>query len=155
MAATNMPTTGRVTAAAAFAALSAAITMMAMPLLPQGLHAPNLPLWNALVGAACGHRIAGIPSDDGVAGRAVGAVARGLTAGAATAVVALFLLSGARMIELAMRHRYRGLLDALADTFDLMATYGAALAEPRIVGAAIAGSAAAGLLADAMQRRFT
>ena len=151
MAAIQMPTAGRTTAAAAFAALAAAITVTAMPLLPQGLHAPNLPLWNAIVGAVCGYRIAGTRSGDGPAG----AVARGLTAGAATAVAALFVHSGARMIELSMRHRYRGLLEAVGDTFQMMATYGAAIADPRLVGAALAGSAAAGLLADAMQRRFT
>lgn len=151
MVATRMPTAGRMTAAGAFAALSAAITVMATPLLPDGLHTPLMPWWNALIGAACGYRIVGTRAGDGIGG----AAALGLTAGAATAVVVLFLHSAARMIELAMRHHYRSLHDAVADTFELMATYGMAVAEPRVVMAALAGSAAAALLADAMQRRFT
>jgi hypothetical protein len=43
----------------------------------------------------------------------------------------------------------------VAHTVELMATYGMAIAEPRVVAAALAGSVAAALLADAMQRRFT
>lgn len=151
MAATRMPTAGRMTAAAAFAALAGAITLTAMPLLPEGLHVPNLPWWNALFGAVCGYRIVGLEAGDGMRG----AVGRGLTAGAATALVALFLGSGARMIELSLRRRYDGVLDGAAGTFELMATYGLAVAAPQVIVPAVVGSALAGLLADAAQRRFT
>ncbi len=127
------------------------MTLLAQPLLPEGLHAPRLPVWNALFGAACGYRIVGSHAGQGI-GAAMG---RGVTAGCATALVALFLHSGARMIELSMRQRYAGLVEASTETFALLATYAAALADPRVIGAGLAGSALAGVLADAMQRRFT
>lgn len=151
MAATRMPTAGRMTAAVAFAALAAVVSLLAAPLLPEGLRAPYLPWWNAAIGAVCGYRIVGLHSGDG----AVGAAARGLTAGVATAVVALMAHSAARMIDLALLRRVDGVLEGLASTFGIAAGYAAAVASPAVVGTALAGSIAAGLLADAMQRRFT
>ncbi len=151
MAATRMPTAGRATAAAAFAALAFGVSLMVVPLLPENLRLDLMPLWNAGFGAVLGYRIVGLHTGSGAAESA----ARGLTAGAAIVAAALFAHSGARMIELALRRRYDGALDGLAAVFELMAGYAVLLAAPAPLIAAAVGSAACGLLADAMQRRFT
>ncbi len=151
MAATRMPTAGRATAAAAFAALAFGVSLMVVPLLPASLPLDRMPLWNAGIGAVLGYRIVGLHAGSGVAE----SVGRGLTAGSAILVAALFVHSGARMVELALRRRYDGAMDGLAAVFELMAGYAVLVAAPAPMAAAAVGSAACGLLADAMQRRFS
>lgn len=151
MASTPMPTAGRMTAAAAFAALAASVSLLAVPLLPGVLSLTYLPWWNALIGAVCGYRIVRRERGDGRGA----AIARGLTAGAATAFWALLLHSTARMIDLALDRRYDGIVDGIINTFGLMAGYARDVAAPEVIVPAIVGSGLAGLIADAMQRRFT
>lgn len=148
-----MPTAGRLVAAALFGALFWYVSALGLPLFAAA-EMPEPPWFvvlNAALGVVLGWIIAG-----GRAGLGtwMAAVSYGWTTAIAIAVVALFAHGFVRMIELSLRMRYDGPVEAVAESFGLMAGIGAVLATPDILLSLALGALVAGLVTEWVGRNY-
>ncbi|MFZ3582701.1 TrgA family protein [Loktanella sp. DJP18] len=145
-----MPTTGKLAGAVFFALLAGLLAYLLVPFFENG-RAPRY--WYPLCGIAgimTGWMVVGPRTGNGT-GQAIGV---GLTGAAATAFWVLILLSGYDMIQASMRGRYDGPMDAVIAVFTIMTDYAQQLYAPFILAVWLGGGIVAGLLTDALGKRY-
>ncbi|WP_386682077.1 TrgA family protein [Loktanella sp. R86503] len=145
-----MPTAGRLTGAVFYAALGAALAFLLVPYFDEA-RAPKywIPLVIA-VGVLVGWMVVGSRSGQGT-GAAIGT---GLTGAAALAFWVLLLVSGYDMIQVAMRGRFDGPMDAVIGVFSIMLDYAKSFYSPLILFVWIGGGLIAGLVTDLIGSRY-
>lgn len=112
-----MPTAGRLAGAIAFAIYGWYIGTLVIAFYPEGFAPTFLVPMCIVLGVICGWKIVGSRAGRGY----YAATGHGLTGVAAFAFWVLFLLSFHEMIRKALRRLYGGPMDAVVDTFALMA----------------------------------
>ena len=145
-----MPTTGQLAGAVFYAALAAALAYLLIPFF-QDSRAPRY--WYPLcviAGVLVGWMVVGPRTGMGTGI----AISTGLTGAIALAFWVLFLLSGYDMIQSSMRGRFDGPMDAVVGIFTIMTNYGKQFYAPFILLALLGGGVVAGLLTDALGKRY-
>ena len=145
-----MPTTGRLAGAVFYGLLAAVLAWLLVPTFEEA-RAPRL--WYPLcgiVGVLVGWVFVGPRTGQGT-GPAIGT---GLTGAVALAFWVLFFLSGSDMIRLSMRGRYDGPMEAVTGIFAIMVDYALQFRSPLILAVWLGGGIVAGLLADALGKRY-
>lgn len=145
-----MPTAAKLVAALLFAGLAWAASDLAERRFPAGTDLGWFAEVNAAVGAVMGWQLA--PAR----GRATLAAAagHGLTAAAATALVALGIHGVVLMLRQSLRRLYDGPVEALAGAVEIALRDGRVAASPAVVGTLVAGGVVAGLLTEWAGRRL-
>jgi hypothetical protein len=147
-----MPTAPKLAAAILFGLLGAAVALYLPRVMPAGTPFGMLLPVCAGIFAVTGWRVSGT-----LAERKPGhgdAMATGLRTASIAALVVLFLFSVAQMIELALRMRYDGPVEALVAIFEEMVKIAPYLADLPFLLMLAAGAALAGLLTGAVGRRW-
>ncbi|MBS1303502.1 TrgA family protein [Loktanella sp. SALINAS62] len=145
-----MPTAGNLTGAILYAILGGVVAYLTLPLFVEG-DAPDF--WYPLCivsGLICGWSVMGNRVGQGYSV----AVGTAVTAAGALAFWALLLTSITRMIQKSMRGQYDGPTDAVIATFGIMGDYALLFATPVIIGTLVAGGLIAGLVTEAVGRRY-
>lgn len=145
-----MPTAAKLAAAVFFGALAWYVSLLIIPLFPEGTDLGRFPLVNALIGGAIGWRVAGPKAP----ATWTAAVAYGLTAAVTMTFVALFLHSFVLMIRQSLRRVYEGPMEAFLGVIDIMTENLAFMATPRVVGTILVGGIIAGLATEWFGRRY-
>ena len=148
--ATPMPTGAKAMAAISFAVVGFITALAYIPNMPEAGRAGSLPMMVAVLGAIVGWRVMGTSVGKGYF-RAIGS-------GWKTIVVLVFfaLLFSAiyEMLQLSVRMRYDGPLDAILDVFQRMMDRSVPLMNVPVLGAMVIGGAIAGMLTENASRRW-
>ena len=145
-----MPTMGRLAGAVFYGLLAGGLAWLRVPYFEEA-RAPRF--WYPLcgiVGVLTGWVFVGPRTGQGT-GPAIGT---GLTGAVALAFWVLFFLSGHDMIRLSMRGRYDGPMEAVTGVFAIMVDYALRFQSPLILAVWLGGGIIAGLLADALGKRY-
>ena len=145
-----MPTAGRLAGAVFYAVLGAVLAFLLVPYFDEA-RAPKY--WYPLViivGVLVGWIIVGSRSGQGT-GAAMGTA---LTGSAALAFWVLLLLSGYDMIQVAMRGRFGGPMEAVIGVFSIMLDYAKVFYSPLNLLVWLGGGLVAGLLTDIFGSRY-
>lgn len=137
-------------AAISFAVVGFITALAYIPNMPEAGRAGSLPMMVAVLGAIVGWRVMGTSVGKGYF-RAIGS-------GWKTIVVLVFfaLLFSAiyEMLQLSVRMRYDGPLDAILDVFQRMMDRSVPLLTVPVLGAMVIGGAIAGMLTENASRRW-
>lgn len=144
-----MPTAARLTAAIAFAIVGYFIYQVMVPAFGDIAIPRWLPALCVLSGVWCGWVLCGKLAEGIVSG-----IGTGFTAVVAQASIILFVLSFAEMLSLALRRRYDGPMDAVADVFALMADGFTRFASPEMGMTLLMGGLIGGTVAGFMGKKF-
>ncbi len=144
-----MPTAAKLAAAVFFGALGFVVSMLIIPLFPEGTDLGWFQEVNTGIGLAMGWVVAGSRAGTGY----VSAFSYGLTAMLAMVFWGLLIHSGVIMLERSLRKLYSGPVEALEDVFALMAEHGQMLLTPEILITLIGGSFLGGLFVEWVSRR--
>lgn len=143
-----MPTAPKMVAAVLLALLGYVVSNQIRPLMPEGTGFGIFNYVNAAIGFVCGWLIVGAR-----AGRGISAgISNGFTAMVAMVFWGLFVQAANEMVRLAMRNRYSGPFEALADVFTIGVDYGATMMVWPIILTLFAGGVATGILAEISSR---
>lgn len=145
-----MPTMGRLAGAVCFGLLAGILAVLSIPVFGDG-GPPSF--WFPLcgvVGVMTGWMLVGSRVGQGT-GPAIGT---GISGAACIAFWVLLVLSGEEMIRRSMRGRYDGPMDAVVSLFGVMVDYGAQFNVPLILMVWLGGGVVAGLLTDAIGKRY-
>lgn len=145
-----MPTAAKLAAAILFAALAWWASVLTKPLFPEGTELGWFPLYNALIGAFIGWRVAGARART----TWPNAVAYGLTTAAEMVAVALLLYSTLRMIRQSFGMVYEGPIEALADVARIMVENLRFVVAPEILVTLVVGGILAGLATEWVGRNY-
>ncbi|SLN14293.1 TrgA family protein [Pseudooctadecabacter jejudonensis] len=146
-----MPTFGRLVGAICFGALAWYVSLLIMPLFPEGTNLGWFQELNTAIGLFVGWKVAGPRAGTGY----VSAISYGLTTLVALVVMGLFFNSFFVMIELSLRKRYDGAGEAVTDVFALFIEHGMMMATPEIISTLLVGGLVGGLVTEFFGRRFT
>jgi len=146
-----MPTMGRLTGAVMFGALAWYVTLLIVPLFPEGTNLGLFQEVNTFFGLLAGWLVAGPRAGTGF----IASISYGLTTLASMLVMALFFNSSVVMLENSLRRRYDGPGEAVTDVFEMFVAHGMMLLTPEIVGTLLIGSVIGGFVTEIMGRRFT
>ena len=146
-----MPTAARVIAAFCLAALAWLVSEQIKPLFDEDKAFGYFNLINTGLGFVIGWHVIGSRAGRGLSA----SVNNGLTGGIVLAFWALLVHSSVRMLELSMRGRYDGAMEALAAMFQLMADNALLIATPLILGTLIVGAVLSGVLAELTSKRMS
>ena len=145
-----MPTFGRLAGAISFGILAGILSVLLLPFFGDS---PVPKFWFALcggVGVLTGWIFAGPRTGQGT-GVAIGT---GLTTAALLAFWVIFALSGHEMVMASMRGRYDGPMDAVISTFGIMVDYATQFYAPLTLIVLLGGGIVAGVLTDALGKRY-
>lgn len=146
-----MPTAAKLVAAVLFALLGVVAVGIYGPLLPEATPLGGLVPSVVIIGLLCGWLMLGR-----MAGRDYGnAVGNGVSTGVAVTFWMVLLWSGVEMIERSTKMRYDGPMEAVLGMLALMVEYGTLLLDPAFLGVVLIGSAVAGLVVEAVARRWS
>jgi len=146
-----MPTFGRLVGAVLYGAIAWYVSLLIIPLFPEGTSLGWFQEINTFFGAFAGWKVAGSRAGTGY----VAAVSYGLTATVAMVGLALFFNSFFVMIEQSLRKRYDGAGEAVGDVFAMFVEHGAMLGTAEILTTLLVGGIGAGLLVEFFGRRFS
>ncbi len=145
-----MPTAAKLAAAALFAILGWIVANAHVPALGEGVDAGLFREGVALIGVIVGWRVMGP-----VAGKGYGAaIGSGMKTALVLAFFGLLVFSIYEMIQLSMKMRYDGPMDAVLDVFRLMLDQAQKMLTPTVIGSLFIGGAIAGLLTENASRRW-
>ena len=144
-----MPTAARFVAAICLAALAFVVSEQIKPLFDEDKAFGYFNHINVGFGLVIGWQVIGSRAGRGL----MAGINNGLTGGIVLLFWGLFIHSAVRMIELSMRGRYDGALEAIAATFQMMSENALMIASPLIIGTLLLGSIGTGLLAELTSRR--
>ncbi|KPP88034.1 MAG: Fatty acid desaturase [Rhodobacteraceae bacterium HLUCCA08] len=145
-----MPTAARLVAALLWGALAWQISQLIIPLLPEGSQIGMFVEVNVVLGLIIGWTVAGSRAGQGFSG----AVGYGITASVALVVVGLFTHASVEMVYRSLEKRYRDAGEAVIGVFDLMTQFGKTMMTTDIVLTLLVGGIAAGLVTEAVNRRW-
>ena len=145
-----MPTAGRLAGAVFFALYGWYIAGISVPFFPEA-NAPSylVPLCAGL-GLFQGWQVFGRRSGKGYNA----AIGHGLTVAAAFSFWVLFTISFVQMMKNAMRHLYGGPMEALIDTFSLMAERAAYFLDAGFIATVLIGGVVCALAAEYFAKRY-
>ena len=147
----NMPTSARLIAAIALAALGWVASDMIRPLMPPHTAFGRFNYVNAVLGLLCGWFVIGSRTGVGY----VDAISIGLTGGAALVFWALFAQSFNLMLKQSFDRDYKGPMEAIIGIFNNAMDYIVFLWDVPLIVTLVLGSIAVGLLAEFIARRWT
>ncbi len=145
-----MPTAARLFAGLLFAGLGYYVSVLVVPALPEG----TTGLYFHLISAACGGLSGWIVAGGRAGAGYVAAFSYGLTAMVVMVFWALLIFSSHEMIIRSLRKMYPEPTRALEAVFGLFVEYGQFLLTPQILVLLVGGSLLAGLLVEAVGRRW-
>lgn len=145
-----MPTAAKLVAALCFAFLAWVVCIVVEGVLPETERVGNLYPVSIVSGALAGWFISG------AAKRAKyhEAASTGLRTAASAIIVALLTFSVATMLQIAMRGRYRGPMEALLDIVHQFLGFGTVLLSAPVIVALLVGGAIAGMVTEYAGRRW-
>ena len=146
-----MPTFGRLIGAVLFGALGWYVTLLIVPLFPEGTNLGAFQEVNTFFGLFAGWTIAGPRAGTGYSA----SISYGLTTLVAMVVMALFFNSFVVMIEQSLRRRYDGAGQAITDVFEMFVEHGTMIATQEIIVTLLVGGVVAGLVTEFFGRRFS
>ena len=146
-----MPTFGRLVGAVFYGALAWYVSLLIMPLFPEGTDLGYFQEVNTFFGLFAGWTIAGPRAGTGY----VASFSYGLTATVAMVVMALFFNSFVVMIEFALRKRYDGAGEAVTHVFELFVEHGQMMATADILMTLLVVGILGGVVVEFFGRRFT
>ncbi|MGJ8610406.1 MAG: TrgA family protein [Octadecabacter sp.] len=146
-----MPTMGRLVGAVLFGALAWYVTLLIVPLFPEGTNLGLFQEVNTAFGLYAGWTIAGPRSGTGY----VAAFSYGLTTLVAMVVMAVFFNSCVVMIERSLRKRYDGPGEAVTDVFGLFVEHMLMIATFPIISTLLVGATIAALITEFFGKRFS
>lgn len=145
-----MPTFAKLVGAVLFGALAWYVTILIVPLFPEGTNLGYFQEVNTFFGLLAGWAVAGRRAGAGYAA----AISYGLTALAAMVGMALFFNSFLVMIRKSLLKRYDGPMEAVVDVFGLFVEHGRMILTQDIVIVLVVGGVFAGLVVEYVGRRF-
>ncbi|MBU2962138.1 TrgA family protein [Citreicella sp. C3M06] len=145
-----MFTAARMIAALCLAGLAWLGSDYVMGLMPEREHFGMFPYINTLIGFLCGWIIVGPRAGRGTAA----AISHGFTGVVAALIWVLLLHSTVEMVDLAMKHRYGGALDAFAAIFEIAVEYGALLLNTGFIMLMVIGAVVTGFLPEIASRHW-
>lgn len=148
--ATPMPTAAKLMAAASFAVVGWILANYYAVNMPDAAAAGPIREGAALVGVVVGWSVMGNSVGKGY----VEAAGSGIKTAVILAVVALFLLALAEMLENSVRMRYEDAMEAILAVVDTMAKRSHALLSLGVFGTVLLGGIVAGLLTENAGRRW-
>ena len=148
--ATPMPTAAKLMAAASFAVVGWILANSYAVNMPDAAAAGPIREGAALVGVVVGWSVMGNSVGKGY----VEAAGAGIKTAVILAVVALFLLALAEMLENSVRMRYEDAMEAILAVVDTMAKRSHALVSLGVFGTVLLGGIVAGLLTENAGRRW-
>ncbi|WP_374428606.1 TrgA family protein [Tabrizicola sp.] len=148
--ATPMPTAAKLMAAASFAVVGWILANYYAVNMPDAAAAGPIREGAALVGVVVGWSVMGNSVGKGY----VEAAGAGIKTAVILAVVALFLLALAEMLENSVRMRYEDAMEAILAVVDTMAKRSHALVSLGVFGTVLLGGIVAGLLTENAGRRW-
>ncbi len=146
-----MPTFGRLIGAVLFGALAWYVSLLIVPLFPEGANLGAFQEVNTFFGILAGWTIAGPRAGTGYNA----SISYGLTTMVAMVVMALFFNSFVVMIENSLRRRYKGAGEAVNDVFAMFVEHGSMMATQDIIVTLLVGGIGAGLVTEFFGRRFS
>ncbi|WP_296420490.1 TrgA family protein [Pseudooctadecabacter sp.] len=146
-----MPTFGRLVGAIWFGALAWYVSLLIIPLFPEGTDLGWFQELNTGLGLFAGWKIAGPRAGTGY----VAAISYGLTTLVALVVMGLFFNSFFVMIEFSLRKRYDGPGEAVTHIFELFIEHAVMMATPDIITTLLVGGVLGGLVTEFFGRRFS
>lgn len=145
-----MPTAAKLVAAIGFALLAYATCLAIQATMPEDRRVGYMVEVGMACAAIMGWRVSGSAPRTGYAE----AAATGLRTATTAVVVTLVVLAVVTMWNTAMRGRYAKPMDAVLDTFDLAAEFGALLLTWPVLATLVLGGALAGLATEWAGRRW-
>lgn len=145
-----MFTAARLIAALCLAILAWLASDYVMGLMPERENFGMFAYANTVIGFLCGWVIVGPRAGRGGAA----AISHGVTGVVAAILWALFLHATNEMVDLAMRHRYDGALDAFAAIFEIAVEYGALLLDTGFIMLMVIGAVVVGVLPEIASRHW-
>lgn len=146
-----MPTMGRLVGAVLFGALAWYVTLLIVPLFPEGTNLGLFQEVNTVFGLFAGWAVAGPRAGTGY----VASVSYALTTLVAMVVMAVFFNSCVVMIERSLRMRYDGPGEAVTDVFALFMEHGLMIMTSQIISTLLVGALIAGLVTEFFGKRFS
>ncbi|GGL59163.1 TrgA family protein [Wenxinia marina] len=145
-----MPTAGRLAGALTFMALAFILTLLMVPLFPEGTVPRHFMQINVVAAMMAGWTTVGSRAGRGM----VAAFGVGLTGVAVFGFWMFFLHGFGMMLKEAFRKAYDGPMEAIAAIFEMMARLGGMLLTPEVLMVMIAGSIVAGLVTEHFARNY-
>ena len=145
-----MPDAARLVAALCLALIAFIVSGQVRPLMPEGTDFGYFTYVNIAIGVLCGWIVMGKRAGRGI----VPAINNGLTGVAALLFWGLFVQGVYEMVDLAMRNRYGGPLEALSAIFEIGAEYGWMIMVPNIIATVLVGGVLSGLATENAWRRW-
>ncbi|MCL3882486.1 TrgA family protein [Marivita sp. GX14005] len=145
-----MPTAAKTIAALCMAALAFLASELVKTLLPEIQNFGNFSLFNAAVGAVVGWFVVGHRAGRGTKD----AIGNGLTGVAALIFWALFLHAAYEMIQLSLKRRFDGPVEAFAAIFEIGIEYGQILMNPMMIAVLLFGALVTGYLSEYAARHW-
>jgi hypothetical protein len=145
-----MPTAAKLVAALLLGALGLVASEVIKTILPASTDFGMFSLVNTAIGFVCGWIIVGNRAGRGFSA----AISNGFTGMVALVFWGLFVQAANEMTRLAMRHRYDGPVEALADVFQIMVDYGAQMLNAQLLLLLLLGSIGVGLLSEIASRHW-
>lgn len=145
-----MPTAAKLVAALCLAVLAFVTSELIKPLMPASTQFGLFSYVNTAIGLITGWLVVGNRAGRGQ----VAAVSNGLTGVVALVFWCLFVHSTNEMVDLAMRHRYDGPVEAAVGIFELIVKYGTVMIDVRVIGTLLFGALLTGFLSEVVAGRW-
>ena len=145
-----MPTAAKAVAALCLAALGFLASELIKTLITNKDNFGNFSEFNAGVGAVVGWIVVGKRAGRGTKD----AIANGLTGVAALIFWALFLHASYEMVQLSMRRRFDGPVEAFAAIFEIGVDYGQILINPMMIATLLIGALLTGYFSEYAARQW-
>lgn len=145
-----LPTIPRLVAGICLAFLAFSVSEMAKWEWPEGTYFGAMSAWNALFGFLIGWIMLGTR----IMGSYASGISNGFTITAFGTGVVLLIHGADEMVDLAMRNRYGGFMDAFAGIFGNAVEYGQKVATQEILLTLFIGGCLAGLVTEWTARRW-
>lgn len=139
-----MPDAARLVAALSLALVAFIVSGLIMPLMPEGLDFGYFVHVNVVLGLLCGWIIMGKRAGRGI----TPAINNGITGVVALLFWGLFVQGLNEMFRQAMRNRYGGPVEAVADIFKIGLDYGTTIFVPQVMITLLVGGILAGLATE-------
>lgn len=147
----RMPTAAKLIGAVLFAALAWIVSEQVKDVMGRSAGLDLMSPGNALLGAIMGWRVTGARAGDGYAP----AAGYGVTTVFAITFWAILVWSSYLMFNLAVRGRYGGPGDALSGLGDIMLDHTTLITNPTVLGTAVLGGIACGLVTEYFSHRWS
>ncbi|WP_146587826.1 TrgA family protein [Puniceibacterium confluentis] len=145
-----MPTAAKLFSAVCLAILGYLVSEAIKPLMPEGTGFGIFSYLNATIGFFCGWVIVGNRAGRGVSA----AISNGLTGMFAMVCIGLFVQAVVQMVDMAMRHRFSGPVEAFAAVFEIAIEYGGIMMHSSVLILLLVGALVTGFVSEFAARNY-